>query len=47
MASQFAIIIGCGEVGEKVEDVLKVPEDRMVDRKLAVENFLEVGSDVS
>lgn len=37
---------GSAEVGEEVEDVLKVAEDRVVDWQLAIENFLKVSADV-
>lgn len=35
-----------GEVGEKVENILEVVEDGVVDGELVVEDFLEIGIDV-
>ena len=39
--------LGCGQVGEQVEDVLEIAEDGVVDGEVAVENLLQVSLDVS
>jgi hypothetical protein len=36
-----------GEVGEKVENILEAAEDGVVDGELAVEDLLEIGTDVA
>jgi hypothetical protein len=38
--------LGSGEVGKKVENVLEVPENCMVDRKFFVDNLVKVSADV-
>lgn len=39
--------LGSGQVRQKIEDVLQVAEDGVVDGQVAVEDFLQVGADVS
>jgi hypothetical protein len=39
--------LGSGKVGKKVEDVLEATKNGMVDGELAVEDLLEVGTDVA
>lgn len=45
--TSLAIALRRGQVGEQVEDVLKVAENGMIDRELSVKNLLQVGTDVT